>query len=293
MESYKERSSNLCDIKLLRVTNSQKWPQAIVSRNLNIVWLIVHTLRTPPIGKTYISRYITSRFQSTQALWCCCDSNRKYFKAPATRWKMSVENNFKQAGTGMDVWGKQRMELAILLRDKVLNQLNIPWVIENGTLLGAYRAGKFIKHDDDFDIALFFESNPSTLVPDILNKIKQLLPEPYEARYISTYCQKIEVYDPTHGDFILCGPQYNGANYHYVTADLQFYQRFHNAYHLLYFTQRNKVQVPAEDVFPLGWITVEGQEFQAPCHVEAYLKLMYGSLSPNAKFNPATGLYEE
>ena len=206
---------------------------------------------------------------------------------------MSVENNFKNVKSGMDVWGKQRLELGILLRDKILSQLNIPWVIENGVLLGAYRTGKFIAHDDDFDIGLFFESNPAALVSDILNRIKQLLPEPYEARYISTYCKKIEVYDPTCGNYILAGPQYNGANYHHVTADLQFYQRFDNIYRALYFGGPNIVEIPAEAVLPLSSIVIEEQEFPAPCDVVTYLKCWYGSLSPNVKYNPDTGFYEE
>jgi hypothetical protein len=206
---------------------------------------------------------------------------------------MSVENNFKKPGSGMDIWGKQRLELGILLRDKVLNQLNIPWIIENGILLGAYRSGKFIVHDDDFDMALFFESNPSTIALDVLNKIKTLLPAPYEARYVSTYCKKIEVYDPTYGRYILDGPQYNGASFHYVTADLQFYQRFGNIYRCLYNANANLIEIPAEVLFPLGSMKIEAEEFQAPCDVVTYLKLWYGSLSPNAKFNPNTGFYEE
>ena len=205
---------------------------------------------------------------------------------------MSVSNNYKKEDAGMDRWGKQRLELALLLSGKVLNELNIPWVIENGTLLGAYRNGKFIAHDDDFDIGLFFESNPAAHVADILNKIRQLLPHPYEARYISTYCQKIEVYDPTNGSYTLCGPQYNGACYHYVTTDLQFYQRFDDVYRCLYYAQKNTIEIPVEAVHPFGSIALEGHLFQAPSCVETYLKCCYGSLSPHAKFNPETGFYE-
>ena len=208
---------------------------------------------------------------------------------------MSAENNYKNKDAGMDIWGKQRLKLGLLLRDKVLNELKMPWVIENGTLLGAYRNGKFIVHDDDFDIALFFESNPSVDVPNMLDVIRKLLPEPYEARYISTYCQKIEVYDPTFGSFVLRGPQYNGANFHYVTADLQFYQRVNGLYRCLYFNMKNLIEIPVEAVLPVNSrsVTLEGHEFQAPSDIETYLKCWYGSLSPNAKFNPDTGFYED
>lgn len=214
----------------------------------------------------------------------------KYFRRQFDE-NMSVENNYKNEGAGMDIWGKQRLELGLIVRDKVLSKLNIPWVIENGTLLGAYRDGKFIVHDDDFDIALFFESSPEA--PELLERIRQLLPKPYEARYVSTYSQKIEVYDPTHGSFVLGGPQYKGANFHFVTTDLQFYQRFNSIYRCLYFGIKKTIEIPAEAVFPLKSTMLEGHEFQAPSDVEAYLKCWYGSLSPNAKFNPDTGFYEE
>ena len=107
----------------------------------------------------------------------------------------------------MDKYGDARMKLALFVRDNVLDQLNIPWTIENGTLLGAWRNGKFILHDDDFDIALFFETDPIPRVPAMLNKVQQLLPAPYKARYVSSYADKIEVYDPTYGEYSLLGPK--------------------------------------------------------------------------------------
>ena len=67
-------------------------------------------------------------------------------------------NNFKKQGAGCDIYGSQRLELALYLKNHVLNELNKPWFIENGTLLGAYRNEKFIPHDDDFDIAILIES---------------------------------------------------------------------------------------------------------------------------------------
>ena len=205
---------------------------------------------------------------------------------------MSSDNNFKNPISGMDKYGEPRMRLAVLLRDKILNKLDIPWTIENGTLLGAWRNGRFILHDDDFDIALFCENDPKPNIPFILRKIKQLLPAPYEARYVSTYADKIEVYDPGYGEYNLLGAKYNGASFHHCTVDLQFYQRVGEKYISLYYIYPTTKSVYYKDMYPLSNIKLEGESFQAPFNTEGFLTSVYGSLSPKAKFNTITGFYE-
>lgn len=205
---------------------------------------------------------------------------------------MSADNNFKSPISGMDKYGKPRMNLAVILRDKVLNKLDIPWTIENGTLLGAWRNGSFILHDDDFDIAMFCNKDPRPQIPNILRQINDLLPAPYEARYVSSYADKIEVYDPTYGTYNLLGPKYNGASYHHCTVDLQFYQRVDDKYESLYYVHPNIKTVNYKDMFPLRKILLEGESFQAPFNTEGFLTSLYGSLSPKAKFNTKTGFYE-
>jgi hypothetical protein len=205
---------------------------------------------------------------------------------------MSADNNFKSPLSGMDKYGEPRMRLAVLLRDKILNKLGIPWTIENGTLLGAWRDGRFILHDDDFDIAMFCERDPRPRIPLILHTIKQLLPAPYEARYVSTYADKIEVYDPRYGKYNLLAAKYNGASYHHCTVDLQFYQRAGEKYKSLYYVHPNIKAVNYRDMYPLGEIELEGEIFQAPFNTEGFLTSLYGNLSPKAKFNTKTGYYE-
>ena len=51
-------------------------------------------------------------------------------------------NNFKNPNAGCDKYGKYRLELALYLKNNILN--NYIYFIENGTLLGAYRNNKFI-----------------------------------------------------------------------------------------------------------------------------------------------------
>ncbi|CAB3999457.1 Hypothetical predicted protein [Paramuricea clavata] len=204
----------------------------------------------------------------------------------------SSDNNYKRLiNSGMDKYGKPRMRLAVLLRNKILNKLDMPWVMEGGTLLGAWRNGSFILWKDDFDFAMFSENNPKPLIPLILRKIKQLLPSPYKARYVTTYADKIEVYDPRYGEYNLLAPKYKGASFHHCTADLQFYQHVKEKYVPLYYIDPIVKSVYFKDVFPLRSIELEGEMFPAPFNTEGYLKSLYGSLSPNAKFNPKTGFY--
>ena len=81
-------------------------------------------------------------------------------------------NNYKIKGTGNDIYGKQRLELAVYLKNNILPNINNKWFIENGTLLGAYRNNKFIDHDDDFDYAICIDNKKD--IDIIFNKIKSL-----------------------------------------------------------------------------------------------------------------------
>ena len=63
-------------------------------------------------------------------------------------------------------------------------------------------------------INLLIESKDE--IKSISKKILTFLPKHYKLRVISSYCNKIEIYEPKYGDYILKGPQYNGSNYRYV-----------------------------------------------------------------------------
>jgi hypothetical protein len=123
-------------------------------------------------------------------------------------------------------WGSQRLAAAKIVREALDALRPGKWFIESGTLIGAFRNGKFIPHDDDFDIALVMDRDDIVAeLENLRDSLVKLLPPSLKARVISTYCDKIEVYEPAHGMYILPGERYNGADYHYVTVDIQAYER--------------------------------------------------------------------
>ena len=203
-------------------------------------------------------------------------------------------NNFKKEDAGCDRYGNQRLELAVYLRDNLLPHLHKEWFIENGTLLGAWRNGKFIEKDDDFDIALLIHSKDEC--HQLYNIIsKQLINSKYKARLINTYASKIEVYDESYGKYNLIGKAYNNHDYHYVTLDIQFYLKINdNQYNKLYYINpSNKpFHINKNLLLPVGEIELEKEMFNAPAKIEEVLKDTYGSLDPNASYNSKTGFYE-
>ena len=91
-----------------------------------------------------------------------------------------AENNYKKIDAGCDIYGDDRLKLAICLRDHVFIHLPQPIFIENGTLLGAWRKQKFIAHDDDFDFGILIDNK--TEIRRILDTIIKNLPSPYRCR---------------------------------------------------------------------------------------------------------------
>ena len=195
----------------------------------------------------------------------------------------------KVKNSGCDKYGKQRLELAIHVGE-ILDDLNIKWFIENGTLLGAYRNKKFIPHDDDFDIAILYQNKVEDNIKKDMINIKSKLNSKYDIRSVDTYTKKLEIFDPAFGKYKLVKEYYNGADFHHVTVDLQAYVLENNKYKSLH--SHLDVRHSFTEIFPFKKIVLENTVFQAPNNVEKILKNTYGSLDENAKYNPLTGKYE-
>lgn len=196
---------------------------------------------------------------------------------------------YKVKNSGYDIYGKPRLELALHLKS-ILNSLDITWFIENGTLLGAYRNSKFIKHDDDFDIAILYKENVNLNLKKDLNLIKNKLDEQYGIRLVDSYASKIEVFNPKFGKYKLIKEYYNDADYHHVTVDLQAYILKDNKYKCLH--NNSNSEQDKNNIFPLGKISLENNIFPCPKDPKKFLENTYGSIDPNAKYNKITKKYE-
>lgn len=191
--------------------------------------------------------------------------------------------------SGCDKYGKQRLELACILRE-ILNEMKIKWYIENGTLLGAYRNNKFIPHDDDFDIALLYDKDPILQLKNDIIEIKKKLPNKYDVRLVTSYSDKIEVFEPAYGKYILIGERYNKADFHHVTVDLQAYKLEDSYYISLY--KGIDIKHHKNDIISFKTLELEKEFFPVPNNTEKILKNTYGSIDKNAIYNPLTKKYE-
>ena len=199
-------------------------------------------------------------------------------------------NNYKNIEAGCDKYGNDRLKLAVFLRDNVFKHLKHPIFIENGTLLGAWRDHKFIAHDDDFDFGILIDNLEE--IDNIYRIIGDNLPNSYKYRLVKGYADKIEIYDPTLGNYKLSGPAYNNADYHYITVDLQFYLKDkHNSYRCLYYINPNKIVVNKSVIVPTDTILLEGELFNCPKDIEQFLINNYNYLGKDAEYSAQTGLY--
>jgi hypothetical protein len=194
----------------------------------------------------------------------------------------------KARGVGADIYGADRLELAKLVKP-ILNAAGLTWYLDAGTLLGAYRSGTQIAHDDDFDTAAYLPDFKDDDLAAIKLKIAAALPEPYQIRVVTSYARKVEIYDPASDTFVL-PPQYGGADFHTVTVDVQIMTDAPDGVVYLH-DMLGHVRVPKETIAPTGEIELEGHLFNSPCDVVGFLEAQYGYIGADALFDKQTKKY--
>lgn len=162
----------------------------------------------------------------------------------------------------------------------VLNEGNVNYWLDYGTLLGCYREGDFIKHDNDLDIGALMTDAP---------KIKELL--------MNNGFKLVHKFNSTDGGMEEC------YRYNHTCVDV-FYYRENHATQTLYCTSyivrrhlfsslRKELSCWVQRVdFPLmGLKTIQfkGMDVKVPEHTESYLKAVYGEdfMIPDPSYDSA------
>ncbi len=175
---------------------------------------------------------------------------------------------------------------------RILSEAKIPWWVDCGTCLGAYRYGGIIPWDEDVDIAV--------LRPDfdnVLHALNRLDPKKYIVQdwssrefpksYIKVFIRAsgtlIDIY---HFDIDV------GKKEIFYILSLENNMFFPEWWKIR--ERRFKVPVAFDTVFPLKKAEFDGIEVFVPNHTVKYLQRCYGeNLDPVKIYNPITDAYEK
>ena len=177
----------------------------------------------------------------------------------------------------------QQVELLSVLSD-ILNTAKIEYWIDQGTLLGAYRHGKFITRDSDTDIAIKNEEQFESLH----ELMKSKLPNIYASERKGSHCKGYRIWLKTGGTF---KGTFEGREIQWplVCCDVMFYQ--YSEQDSTYVQQYQGFGVdtffiPEIVIFPLDRIEFEGSMYPSPARVQDYLKIQYGYIGEGANWDP-------
>ena len=166
----------------------------------------------------------------------------------------------------------------------ILNLAKIEYWIDQGTLLGAYRNGKFIARDSDVDIAIANEEHFQA-IPALL---ESKLPSAYGWERKGSHCRGYRVWLKAGGTFegIFEGRE---IQWPLVVCDVMFYQ--YDSEEKAYVQQYRGFGVDTffllnEVVFPLNQIAFEGRIYPCPNQVPEYLEIQYGYIGEGAIWDP-------
>lgn len=175
---------------------------------------------------------------------------------------------------------------------KLLNEAHIPWWVDCGTCLGAYRYSGVIPWDGDIDIAV--------LLPDFEN-VRHALNRLDPTRYMVQDWSSRE-FPNSYLKVLIHETRTLIDIYHFAIhpeqKELRYILSLENN---IFFPEwwkirerRFKVPVPFDVLFPLKRADLDGVEVFVPNNTEKYLQRCYGeNLSPVKIYNPLTNCYEK
>jgi phosphorylcholine metabolism protein LicD len=186
----------------------------------------------------------------------------------------------------------ERLELFRIVKE-ILENAGIEFFLEGGTLLGAYRNGQFIYHDNDIDTGC---------VSQEFSKVKETLDKELPDKY--TYEQRTKVGDyltnafgcfPKDGETIVDAygqewPLNMLDIYQYIySEEVKSYRLDHDRAGRD--AKGNPKWIPEDVIFPLGTIMFEGIECPCPNKPKEFAEIEQGYLGEDFEFDQETQLF--
>jgi hypothetical protein len=177
-----------------------------------------------------------------------------------------------------------KLDTLLSMLTGILSSAKIQYWIDQGTLLGAYRHGKFIARDSDVDIAIKDENQFKALSKLFDSK----LPSDYKWERKGSHCRGYRVWLKSGGNF---NGTFDGKEIQWplVACDLMFYQYDGDKNTFVQEYQEfgaDSCFIPEDVIFPLNQISFEGNMYPCPARVQEYLEIQYGYIGEGAIWNP-------
>ena len=152
-----------------------------------------------------------------------------------------------------------------------LDRDGITYWLDLGTLLGAYREGEIMEHDNDVDIAYLTPNQDQ-----ILEILRRVLPSGFTAKPHGAYSENINIQGPFAKDMP------SGLDLYGYKDKGKFLQIEHYS-----------KPIPKEWVFPLSEGKLGNLTFHIPANTKEYLELIYGDILKSADYDFKTHLYTQ
>lgn len=194
-------------------------------------------------------------------------------------WGNVRRDNYDEVCQRNAQYKEQRLDLFRAVK-KVLDARGICYWIDGGTLLGSFRNGTMIPHDDDTDFGVMEQEQFDRMV----EVLRADLPDIYDVKDVRSYCTKVEVGLKDCDKIQLTDED----EWSLVSTDIYLYQyddeRFVRQQYFNF--DLNKRKFSPAWIFPLSSTTFEGIACPCPRNAQAYLECMYGYTGEDFQYDP-------